>query len=84
MRNQNHLDSLTMKHRKLEERISQELARPMPDGFTLQRLKRQRLLVKDAIESWERILDVVRAKAPRHTIPPEAGAQEGTLAAAGR
>ena len=84
MRNQNHLDALTTKHRKLEEKIARELARPMPDSISLQRLKRQRLLVKDEIESWERVLQVVQADAPRHTLSPKAAAREGALAMAGR
>ncbi len=71
MRNHNHHDALLEKHRKLEAMIAAELSRPRPDSLELQRLKRQKLLVKDEIESWERVLDVVRAETPRRTLPQD-------------
>ena len=73
MRNHNHHDALLEKHRKLEAKIAAELGRPLPDSLELQRLKRQKLLVRDEIESWERVLQVVRADAPRRTLPQDMG-----------
>ena len=52
-------DSLRNKHRKIEARLSAEMRRPLPDSLLLQRLKRRRLLLKDEIESWERLMGAV-------------------------
>jgi len=76
MRNHNHHDALLTKHRKLEAKIAAELSRPLPDSLVLQRLKRQKLLVKDEIESWEKILHIVRADTPRRTLPRDGTAVE--------
>ena len=84
MRNHKHHDALLAKHRRLEEMLAEELARPLPDRFVLMRLKRQKLLVKDEIESWERVMHIVHADAPRRTIPPTPGEQEPWMIAVGR
>lgn len=76
MRNHNHHDALLTKHRMLEAKIAAELGRPLPDSIELQRLKRQKLLVKDEIESWERVLHVVQAEAPRRTLPEDRSGEE--------
>ena len=76
MRNHNHHDALLQKHRKLEAMIAAELNRPLPDSLEVQRLKRQKLLVKDEIEAWERVLHVVRADTPRRTLPQNIDRQE--------
>ena len=51
-----------LKKRKsdIETRIRDELRRPMPDGLTLQRLKRLRLALKD------RITQLIRNQSPIH------------------
>jgi len=82
MRNHTHYDALLTKHRKLEARIAEELARPLPDSLELQRLKRQKLLVNDEIESWERVLHVVRFGSPRRTLPETRAGAERPLAVA--
>ncbi|MEM7171997.1 MAG: DUF465 domain-containing protein [Pseudomonadota bacterium] len=51
-----HYHALVSKHRGIEAAIASELKRPLPDGFVLQRLKRRKLLLKDQIEDWERMM----------------------------
>ena len=72
MRNQFRYDALLAKHRTLEEKLEAELARPLPDSLVVQRLKRHKLLVKDEIESWERLMRAVRIEA--HRLPERADA----------
>ena len=55
-------DALIEKHRKIKLEIAAEMKRPLPDSMVLQRLKRQKLLLKDEIESWERLISAVRMK----------------------
>ena len=82
MRNHNHHDALLTKHRMLEARIAAELSRPLPDSLELQRLKRQKLMVKDEIESWERVLHVIHADTPRRTLPQDRATEEARPAMA--
>lgn len=42
-----HLESLTLKHATLDQRISEESLRPNPDTATLARLKKEKLRLKD-------------------------------------
>jgi len=42
-----HFSSLAEKHRKLEEAIAEENARPLPDELKLHALKREKLRLKD-------------------------------------
>ena len=44
------LRSLEDRHLTLDRRIAQEAVRPMPDTEELQRLKREKLKLKDEIE----------------------------------
>ena len=48
------------------------MKRPLPNSFVLQRLKRQKLLVKDEIDSWERLLCAVRVKPVLRAAAPNA------------
>ena len=59
---ENRYDKLIDEHRLIEAKLAAEMKRPLPDGFVLQRLKRKKLLLKDEIESWERLLGVVKAR----------------------
>lgn len=43
------LHGLTMRHRRLDDEIRDELKRPFPDSLRLLRLKRMRLAVKDRL-----------------------------------
>lgn len=45
-----HVDSLRVKHAHLQDRIDDELHRPMPDQAEVARLKKEKLKVKDEIE----------------------------------
>ncbi|MDF1585297.1 YdcH family protein [Marinimicrococcus flavescens] len=47
---QEHVESLRSKHARLDQLITDELHRPMPDQSTLSRLKREKLKLKEAIE----------------------------------
>jgi len=44
------LDSLRMKHQKLEQAVHSEHARPLPDTLTLKRLKMEKLRVKEEMD----------------------------------
>lgn len=44
-----HIDSLRSKHAYLEQALGSELHRPMPDPVEVQRLKREKLRIKDEI-----------------------------------
>lgn len=59
---ENRYDALIEKHRRIEAKLAAEMKRPLPDSLALQRLKRQKLLVRDEIGSWERLMHAVRAK----------------------
>jgi hypothetical protein len=43
----NHLSSLTERHRRIEQAIEEESSRPHPDEFRLHALKREKLRLKD-------------------------------------
>ena len=45
-------NALVARHRSIEARLEAELKRPLPDSLVLQRLKRQKLAVRDKIEGW--------------------------------
>ena len=51
---QEHVESLRTKHSQLEQQISEELHRPLPDQALLTRLKRQKLRIKDEIFALEK------------------------------
>ncbi len=53
--------ALMNKHNAIDEQISREMKRPLPNTLNIQRLKRQKLLLKDQIESWKRLILAVRA-----------------------
>lgn len=53
--------ALLQKHRSVDMEISREMKRPLPNAFMIQRLKRQKLLLRDQIESWKRLMLAVRA-----------------------
>ena len=44
-----HLASLNARHAKLDESVAAETRRPMPDQVVLARLKREKLMLKEAI-----------------------------------
>ena len=46
---QAHVSAIEAKHAGLEARISEESQRPMPDTATLNRLKKEKLRIKEAI-----------------------------------
>ena len=45
-----HLVELSERHRALDRKIEEELARPMADDLKIAELKRQKLRLKDEIE----------------------------------
>lgn len=63
----NRYDSLVEKHRRIEAKIAAEIRRPLPDPLVLQRLKKQKLRIKDAIQSRERRRQAV-GFAPHHAM----------------
>jgi hypothetical protein len=48
-----HLVELTEKHRMLDRKIEEELARPASDPLKISRLKREKLKIKDEIAKLE-------------------------------
>jgi len=48
--------SLMERHRRIEERLNAEMARPLPDSLKLQELKRAKLRVRDEMEALEHLL----------------------------
>ncbi|WP_333838218.1 YdcH family protein [Novosphingobium sp.] len=44
-----HITALQTKHAGLERRISEEMARPVPDMAVLSQLKRHKLRIKEAL-----------------------------------
>ncbi|MGB0630520.1 MAG: DUF465 domain-containing protein [Alphaproteobacteria bacterium] len=52
----NRMRALKTRHKRLEARIDDELARPMPDTLRLQTLKRMRLSTRDHIKMVTRQL----------------------------
>ena len=69
---ENRYDALIERHCRLETRIAAELNRPLPDALLLQRLKREKLLLKDEIESWERLMSAIRVRPVFRTGAPHA------------
>jgi len=45
-----HLQELSVKHRALQRRIEEEMARPGSDDLEIRRLKQEKLKLKDEIE----------------------------------
>ncbi len=54
------IDHVTQRHRDLGQMIDAELQRPQPNALVLQRLKRKRLLAKDELEAWQRLVAAIR------------------------
>jgi hypothetical protein len=48
-----HLEELSEKHRLLEQKIQEELARPSSDGLQINRLKKEKLRIKDEMAKLE-------------------------------
>ena len=48
---QTHLIALETKHADLDRRISAETHRPLPDGFLLNTLKKQKLRLKEEMRA---------------------------------
>ncbi|MEE8144245.1 MAG: DUF465 domain-containing protein [Kiloniellales bacterium] len=50
---QEHIEALRVKHLSLKHEIDEENQRPHPDDFRLNKLKRQKLRIKDEIALLE-------------------------------
>ena len=44
-----HVSALQLKHAGLDQKLQQEMSRPLPDLTTIQRLKKQKLRIKEVI-----------------------------------
>ena len=53
--------ALLLTHNSLEEKLTDELKRPLPDSATVQRLKRRKLAIKDELASLDRLFDAIGA-----------------------
>ena len=58
----NKYDALLDKHRAIESQLLAEMKQPLPNTMAVQRLKRKKLLIKDEIESWERLMGAVHGR----------------------
>lgn len=58
-------EALIDKHARIEADLTSELKRPLPDSLVMQRLKRQKLLIRDEIEDWERLMAAIQVTPPR-------------------
>jgi hypothetical protein len=54
--------ALLLTHGSLEEKLADEMTRPLPDAGRLRLLKRRKLLVKDELASIERLLAATRTR----------------------
>lgn len=61
--------ALLLTHNSLEEKLTDELKRPLPDAATVQRLKRRKLAIKDELASIDRLFDAIGASQPRPESP---------------
>lgn len=52
-----HLEELSEKHRALDRKIEEELARPTSDDLKVAELKRQKLRLRDEIERLRHEMD---------------------------
>jgi hypothetical protein len=50
------LANLRDRHRQAKSKIAEELKRPAPCSFTLQKLKRKRLKIKDEVARYDGLL----------------------------
>ncbi len=55
-----HLHELAEKHRQLDRRISEEMARPGSDDVVIRRMKQQKLKIKEEIEQTVHSLPPLR------------------------
>ena len=60
MRHVTRYDALCEMHNRLEAAISAETERPLPDAMVLQRLKRERLALKEKIHYREKLHHAMR------------------------
>ena len=52
---QKHLEALKQRHAELDAKITEELARPLPDDMKIQEYKKQKLAAKQEIEALESV-----------------------------
>lgn len=62
--------ALLLTHSSLEEKLADELKRPMPDSAIVQRIKRRKLAIKDELASIDRLLDAIGAEKGREDASP--------------
>lgn len=59
--------ALMLTHHSLQERLDEEMKRPLPDAAIVQRIKRRKLSIKDELASISRLLDAMRTTADELT-----------------
>ena len=57
------IDALQRRHRRLDDRVAAEHRRPQPDMTVLQRLKREKLRLKEELAHYEGVLRTLRSPA---------------------
>lgn len=69
--------ALMLTHHSLEERLDEEMKRPLPDTAIIQRIKRRKLAIKDELASISRLLDAMRTTADELTASADPANQSG-------
>lgn len=72
MQMENRYDALIERHRRIEAELAAEMKRPLPNSLAMQRLKRRKLLIKDEIDSWERLIGAARLRPVLRSSAPHA------------
>lgn len=76
----NRYQALIDRHRAIELALLEEMKRPLPDALVLQRLKRNKLTIRDEIQAWEWLLSgrpVRRVSTAGVLATPTAGERPG-------
>ena len=72
--------ALLLTHRSLDEKLDEEMRRPLPDSAVIGRIKRRKLVIKDEMIALERLFDAMNT--PVEAVVPQR--QTGQLAWLGR
>ena len=54
--------ALLLTHKSLDEKLEEELKRPLPDTSIVRRLKRRKLSIKDELASIQRLFEAMGAR----------------------
>ena len=61
--------ALLLTHRSLDEKLDEEMRRPLPDSAVIGRIKRRKLVIKDEMIALERLFDAMNT--PVEAVVPQ-------------